>query len=304
MSSGEEDLLAVYLKYVDKSGRHAFVDPQGEVIGKGKFFAVQEGMYDQYCKRPEYKRKKKADKISYFWDNLIESFSHNFRNGTLEPVPEPFSEFDGRHKGAEIGLRYMALEPRIIRRANSEAILGAFDSLKKAKGSRFFRSMLPPRDDRRQTAFFVLLLNRDGHFSELDYLNYRTVRAAIAHAYSQNLLLNYPKLERVVGIATEGEKKAGRSEDLIYQERPKWNDALIQETRELAERFDIFRSANERQHSANEYPETELGLRGTYLPVPYRFFPEQDEPSVRRDLGNRAQRRQQAARSRRARKRS
>lgn len=138
ISSGEEELLAVYLRDVDKSGKHAFVDPDGEKIDQGKFFSVQEGMYDHYCKRAEYRRKKKADKISYFWDNLIESFSHNFRSGTLEPVPEPFAAFDGRHEGAEIGLRYMALEPRIIRRANSKAILGAFESLEKSGGDRFF----------------------------------------------------------------------------------------------------------------------------------------------------------------------
>lgn len=298
-AASEEDLLAMFLRDVNAEGEHDFVSETGKPFREGQFFAVQEGSYLAYTKRGEYKRKKKADKKSYLWDQLIETFAKNFVNGTLAPVPKELAEFDGSQGGAEIGLRYMALEPRIMRRAHSEAILGAFDSLRQSKGDRFFRAMLPEERGKSKTGFFVLLVNRGGPLADWSYEDYRRYRAMLARAYSENLLLRYRSLERVVGIVTEGERGGGRSEDLIYQEQQEWSEEAIASTRELCARFEIFQSEAERRYSALEYPESDLGLRGEFSPIPYNFVQNRKWDQSNHPTGNRAQRRAERAKRKR-----
>lgn len=216
-------------------------------------------------------------------------------------MPEELAGADGRDGSAEFGLRYMALEPRILRRAHSDAIMGAFDSLSKARGDRFFRAMLPSPNAPDKTAFFVLLVNRKSALSEWSYQEYRRYRAMVAHAYSENLLQRNRDLKRVVGIATEGELRGGRSEDLVYQEQIEWDDDALEQARELADAFDVFKKSSERQYSTEEYPKSDLGLHGDYSPIPYRFFENPTRPVNLSLVGNRSERRKQAAKLRRGR---
>lgn len=298
----EEDILALYLRDVNAQGEHDFMFDEPSDKDVEQFFIIQEGYYFEYRKRPEYRRKKLADKVSYFWDNLIESFANNLSEGTLVEVPKELPGFDGRDGSAEIGLRYMALEPRILRRAHSEAILGAFESLKKARGDRFFRAMLPPPGSTDKTGFFVLLVNRRSALREWPYDEYRRYRALAAHAYSENLLFRNRELKRVVGIATEGELGKGRSEDLIYQEQIEWDEDAIAQKEELAGAFDIFQKDTERRYSTEEYPKSDLGLRGKFDPIPYQFFQARNAQPERSLSGNRTQRRKQLAKNRRSEK--
>jgi hypothetical protein len=188
-----------------------------------------------------------------------------------------------------------------MRRAHSDAILGAFDSLSKARGDRFFRAMLPPLNAPDTTGFFVLLVNRRGPLGDLSYEEYRRYRAMMAHAYSENLLQRNRDLRRVVGIATEGEIRGGRSEDLIYQEQIEWDDEAIEQARQLAEAFDVFKKESERRYTTEEYPKSDLGLHGDYSPIPYQFFENPSRQVKLSPVGNRAERRKQAAKLRRSR---
>lgn len=301
-SHSEEDLLALFLRNMNAQGEHDFVFDEPEEPNIEQFFIIEEGYYLSYAKRPEYKRKKKADKRSYFWDRLIESFAKNLSEGTLAPLPEEFIDFDGGDGSAEIGLRYMALEPRIMRRAHSEAILGAFDSLSRTRSDRFFRAMLPLPTATDKTGFFILLVKRNGALADLPYQDYRRYRAMIAHAYSQNLLQRNRELNRVVGIATEGEIRGGRSEDLIYQEQIEWTDKALEETAKLAKVFDVFKNDSERQYSTEEYPRSDLGLKGDYNRIPYQFFQVPEQRIKKPLVGNRSERRKQAARLRKLKK--
>lgn len=301
-SHSEEDLLALFLRNVNAQGEHDFVFDEPKDPDVEQFFIIEQGYYLSYTKRPEYQRKKKADKKSYFWDRLIESFARNLSEGTLAPLPEEFTEFDGSDGSAEIGLRYMALEPRIMRRAHSEAILGAFDSLSRTRSDRFFRAMLPLPTATDKTGFFILLVKRNSVLADLPYEDYRRYRAMIAHAYSQNLLQRNRDLNRVVGIATEGEARGGRSEDLIYQEQLEWTDKALEETEKLAKAFDVFKSDYERQYSTEEYPKSDLGLHGDYTRIPYQFYQISEQKFEKPLVGNRSERRKQAAKLRKMRK--
>ncbi len=64
-AAGEEDLLALYLKDVDKNGEHDFMWEAGEPVKAGQKIAVGEGIYEHYRKSGAYRRKKLADRKSY-----------------------------------------------------------------------------------------------------------------------------------------------------------------------------------------------------------------------------------------------
>lgn len=297
-AASEEDLLALYLKDVNEDGEHDFVFESGKSLGDDDKIIVQEGSYASFRSAGAYKRKKLADRKSYLWDRLIEKFAGHLTAGTLADVPEGLG-FDGKGGGAELSLRYMALEPRVQRRAHSEAILTAFDVIKR-RGNRFFRAMLPPESEGGETAFCLLLLKRSAMHDGATYDEYRQYRATTLAAYMEGLLERNRHLRRVIGIATEGDLSKGASEDLVYHEPPEWTEETLKACREREDILEIFRGEMSQQpYSAREYPETERGLRGKFSEIPYRFFEPQQEPSPRLS-GNRSQRRAAKARSRRS----
>lgn len=299
-AAGEEDLLAVYLKDVNEKGEHDFVWETGKTLTQNQKIVVEEGSYRNYQKAPAYRRKKKADRQSYLWDRLIEKFARNILAGTLAPVPEGMGK-DGREGGAELGLRYMALERRVQRRVHSAAIEGAFDYLESHKGNRFFRAMIPESSEQGDTGFCILLVKRDITPEGTSYDDYRIFRASNLSAYTENLLERNRHLKRVIGIATEGTRRGSMSEDLIYHEPPEWTDEAVASAVERAKVFDIFTGSMRQTHySTQEYPKTERGLSGKFEPIPYMFI-ERPASSAVQPQGNRRQRRAAAARRRRSR---
>lgn len=294
-AAGEEDLLAVYLKDVNEKGEHDFVWETGRRLESNQKLVIEEGSYRNYQKAPPYRRKKKADRQSYLWDRLVEKFAGNLSAGTLAPVPEGLGK-DGREEGAELGLRYMALERRVQRRAHSAAIEGAFEYLENNKGNRFFRAMIPENPEQGDTGFCVLLVKREITPEGTSFADYRAFRASNLAAYTENLLERNRHLKRVVGIATEGSRRGPMSEDLIYHEPPEWTEEAIASAKESAKGFDIFTGAmRQTRYSTEEYPETDSGLKEGFAPIPYIFIerPNSPEPQL---PGNRRQRRAAAAR--------
>lgn len=297
-AAGEEDLLAVYLKDINERGNHDFVWSPGVAIVEGQKLIIEEGAYGHYRSASPYRRKKIADRQSYIWDRLIEKFAKHYSAGTLAEVPK-FLGNDGRHGGAELGLRYMALERRVQRRSHSKALLGAFDRIAERNGMRFFRAMLPETEMQGDTGFCVLLMKREFTPDGTDYENYRQFRAANLAAYTEGLLERNRHLKRVIGLATEGVRNASMTEDLIYHEPPDWTEDAIKNVNNQAENFGIFRG--EMKPSAQseiEYPETDLGLRGSFAPIPYILSSAADGLRPQ-NTGNRKSRRAAEARARR-----
>lgn len=108
--------------------------------------------------------------------------------------------------------------------------------------------------------------------------------------YALNLLRKIPYLERVVGIATEGElRRVLRSEDLIYAEQPEWTPNAIAEVEKMASGMEIFTKGFPSDDNLTlmrpfEYPPSHHP-RGSASPVPYHFVAEPG------DSPNRKQRR-------------
>lgn len=288
---GEEDLLAIYMKDINENGEHDFVVEGKAVTGNSKLI-IHGGSYDLMRKRGEYKRKKSADRVSYVWDNFIESFAKNIISDTTYVV----RSYEGYHEPSkrELALRHMALVSRLERRSHGIAIRGSFDAI--GKRDRFFRAMLPGDNQvDRSTGFFILLLKRNSFLSDTSDEDYRKIRANITLAYAMNLLRHLPYLKRVIGLATEGELKGRyRSEDVIYAEQPEWTPEFIAEVEDAAKKMNIFKNgpptAGQVQHiRPHEYPPSHHSKRGNPA-VPYFYVPEGGQPK------NRQQRR--AARSR------
>jgi hypothetical protein len=130
------------------------------------------------------------------------------------------------------------------------------------------------------------------------YKEYRELRGAILSCYTENLLERNRHLKRVIGLATEGDRSADMSEDMVYHEPPEWTEESVNNAKARAEKFDIFGSnLKERRYSALEYPKTDLGLRGDFKPIPYHFL-ERSSQITTRPKGNRKQRRAAASRKR------
>ena len=214
---GEENLLAYYAVRINDEGVHDFVT-SGK---KHDQITIDRSLYTNLRSDARYVAKKQADKISYLWDEFIKVFTTHMIDGTS--VTRDGCEFD--LKESELGVRYMALEPRFARRSHGEAIKGALE-IGMTK-DRFVRTIMSSADARQnETAFFIHTFKYlDWMEQKGGYEKYRTKRAESAQVYAKGLLEAYPQLKRVVGIALEPPGQGrGSSQDLVYAEQYDWTD--------------------------------------------------------------------------------
>jgi hypothetical protein len=158
-AAGEEELLAYYLSHLDTDKKHGFVHPDNRPWQPNENITLEQGLYARMIKNPQYIRKNEADRNSYLWDRLIEVFTEHMLAGTtIVPNGSPFeiSKY-------ELGVRYMAMEPRLFRRVLSEGILGLLEIAHKHE--RHFRMLIPP-PEKPGTGLgyvFLTLLTRKKH---------------------------------------------------------------------------------------------------------------------------------------------
>ena len=76
-ATGEEDLLAHYLRHSDNEGIHYFYVPPG-TSGIG----IGEGSWQTFQVHPDRLAQIEANRISYSWDRLIEEFTKHQLEGT------------------------------------------------------------------------------------------------------------------------------------------------------------------------------------------------------------------------------
>jgi hypothetical protein len=247
-AEGEENLLAHYLTEIDVRGDHNFV-----FTGLAEPATIPRGKYASMLDNPQYKAKKDEDRISYFWDELIENFTKHMLDGTTE-VPIGF-HFDIRTH--EIGVRHMALQSRYARRGLGQAGLGALDQGKST--DRFFRMVLDQGGGEVSgTAFFFQTMKYlDWMKDKGGYDQYRIVRSEIGRVYAQSILVRYPKLERVIGICSEPpNQEHGSSEDLIYAVQHNWTQEDRANLEADRRKFNILKNVQPpRRWTQPEYPE-------------------------------------------------
>lgn len=110
MTEGEEDLLAFYLSH------------NGSFPKKTDCLIIEGGCWEKLQRKPEFRRKTKADAISYIWDDLIETVT----SGGC--VPQHTKSVGGANM--EQALRTMAKECRYDRRNLSKSLQEFLQSAK------------------------------------------------------------------------------------------------------------------------------------------------------------------------------
>ena len=245
IAPGEEELLAAYLRTMDRTGaRHVFIDvgPEDGLPDLAMFDGSQyEGLYQD----PGYLRKKEADRISYEWDALIDRFlTYGDPNIHARALDQTSAE-------TEQGLRLLAAESRFQRRQLAESFIGALERVE--PGMRLGRVV--NRQAPGETVFvFLVMPMRD----ERDYADYREHRMAVLHAYVRTARLKAAGGTTFVGIAFDNPHKSyrGGSEDLFVFSQDTWTKDELTELETMQRDLGLWRENTvEWRCRQDEYPQ-------------------------------------------------
>ena len=236
-AAGEEELLAYYLGHLNSAKRHDFVFPKGYDA-----IALTEGHWEGFLASPERAAQVDADKISYFWDGLIEKFSHHAMQGTqYEAVPAGIGE-------QERIFRFMAKEPRTRRRMLSRYLLDRVAST--PPDHRAVRVILPSSSGDPYYVFLAL-----PHYSSVPEREYRTARRQFLSDYCMVTKLEHRDAEHIVGIATEaGLDGSPHSEDALYYDAREWTDAEEREARAVQDELGLLKNVKMFRGTEHDYP--------------------------------------------------
>ena len=252
-ADGEENLLAYYAIRINENGEHDFVNTRDR-------FTIDGSHYARFASDARYIAKKDADKISYLWDALIETFTSHMLDGTSVTL----GKYKFRLEKSELGVRYMALERRFLRRSHAEAVKGALEA--GAARDMFFRMMVRPAGSKdNETAFFILTFRyKQSPLEGLEYEQYRLARTNAAHIYANGILERFPHLKRVIGIAREPPGQPhGLSEDMVYAEQAPWTEDERRAIRADCRRLGVLRDdIKSRRWPGQEFPDVEPTIMG------------------------------------------
>lgn len=246
---GEENLIAYYSIRINTEGDHDFVVSDEEVP-----ITIDHQHYSRLTNDPRYEAKKRADKISYLWDRLIEAFTNHMLDGTSITL----EGYDFCLRKNELGVRHMALVPRHMRRSHSEAVAGALEKGKQT--DKFFRVMMSPEGSKyNETAFFILTVKYlDWMEDRGGYEKYREMRSGLSMIYAQGLLERHAHLRRVVGISREPPGQGqGISEDMLYAEQQNWTDDERAAIKKNCKNAGVLQDLKERRYQGEEFPEVD-----------------------------------------------
>lgn len=237
-AAGEEELLAFYLTRMGSDGEHDFGFPS-DVPG----IVVFEGHWERFQRNPQRRAQVEANKISYVWDRLIETFNRHALRGSQYYVSP------GGIQSTERIMRFMAREPRLRRRMLGASLQGL---LKKTPPHlRASRVMLPSRPG---DPYYVFVLFPQ--WAERSYEDYRQVRANLLAAYCRVVKVRFPEAEDVIGIATEPGTGSVRSEDAAYVDARAWTEEDEREARKEQKELNILVNTSEaRTFTEKEYPD-------------------------------------------------
>ena len=242
IAAGEEDLLAYYLTNMNDVDEHDFVVPSDIVDGQIVNLCFDEGLWEDFSQSPERQAQILADRVSYVWDDLIESVSNHVLGDTQYFTTHPSV------KETEPLLRFLAREPRFHRRNLAESLCGLIRSA--PKDMRATRYICP--SSAKEPYYVFLTLPR---FDWMTYEEYRETRRYVLEACCYTVKLKFPEAQHIVGIATEsGFDNEGRSEDTMYVDAIDWTEEDDIRAKEASEALNILKNPNMFTIHDQEYP--------------------------------------------------
>jgi hypothetical protein len=282
IADGEEDLVAYYMTHLNEREEHDFCRPDQRPWPPDARFGIEPGTYAKLRSNPQYLAKKAADRVSYVWDRLIETFTVHMLAGTTVELAAGTASL----RELEVGVRQMALVPRYRRRHFGAGIL---EMPEKSMGHpRFCRAFLPdPAKPENATGFCVLTLKPPDPLPAGGYERYREVRRMILQTYVLHFLQTNPHLPAMVGIAFEPLGSGAGSEDVMYAEQHDWTEQEIEDLEKDKAQLDIAKPGRIQmtRPQGDEWPE---------VPRSFLLYPENSPPPM-----NRKQRRAAKSRARR-----
>lgn len=245
ISTGEEELLAHYLKNLNKNGEHDFVY-KDDINKFDVFFLDDECTWTNFLNNSQRKAQIDANQISYVWDALIETFAKHILAGTS-------IHFGGLQRSVperEKVLRFMASEPRTRRRFLAKTLLDFIRNTDKNKrATRTLKSLNP------NEPFYVFLLFPLEEYME--YEKYREVRGVLLEKYLAITKLNHPEAKHIIGIATETGRGATGSEDAAYLDASSWtaeNEVYAKDSEAELRELGLLGVQKEFRETVKEYP--------------------------------------------------
>ena len=226
---GEEDLLAHYCLNFDESKNKHFIGTTRKDIN---FVMIGEGEWKDFIKTEIYNNKKSADKISYLWDELIQTTSQNTLDGTLLGDSTPLRGQSAIHE--------MAKEPRFSRRALSEHIVQAIRNFPESSQA-IMRNLSFMPSFYKGTGYVFLQLKVEGvTVYDNDYRQNRQAMLEIACGAAKN---KFEHLKKVIGIALDAPKYSKtNAEDFILMDCVNWSSDLRKYYEKANEGLDFFKS--------------------------------------------------------------
>lgn len=242
---GEEDLLAHYFLQLDKTTKRHFIGIKDRKLDG---VHIGEGEWKDFVELEVYKAKKKADQVSYLWDEIIQRTCQNALDGTLLG--------DANLLRGQSAIHEMAKEPRFTRRAFSRKMYQAVADFPDAPGLVRHVCFFPSYYSGKGYVFLQLKAP-DAIRSEPDYRDKRRKVLEIACGAAKNRL---PELKQVVGIGIDAAKFVDtNAEDFVLMRCDPWTEERRRYYETLNEGFKFFQTGNLRQYHQHvtEFPSAE-----------------------------------------------
>ena len=240
---GEEDLLAHYFQNYDPDKNRYRI---GEKDPKISGVMIEEGTWKIFAASEEYRKRKEANKDSYFWDRLLRKTYRNALAGTL---------IGGVDLGKQRNpINEMAKEPRLTRRLLSERMLEAIENFPETGD-------VPARHLSFIPSFYgdkgYIFLQLKGPSPRRE--NHREVRQDMLKIACGAARNRFPRLNTVVGIAMDPPKFTeswGISEDFALLDCSQWTeeDRAFWEQENENTRFFTTLDARETRINATDFP--------------------------------------------------
>ncbi len=212
LAGGEKDLLAYYLM-----NNRSFNE-----LKKANLLFIQEGCWEKLQKKQEYLAKKEEDKISYFWDFLIDK-AHLSKDIKYELIA-----------------REMAKLNRFKRRMFSKMFIEGHSKANLQRNKNFYRRTIP------ETGITYCFVYADTPTRG----NRRDLLGNVCIATRDHFRDN----KRVLGISTEMKISDKHSFEFCLLDFPEWRDTDIKKAKEIKNLLRIFRNQEESRFTEDEYP--------------------------------------------------
>jgi hypothetical protein len=241
---GEEDLLGYYLKNTNEDGDHDFPVPHG-----AEKIVLEEGHWADMIRRPEYRRKLTADRISYAWDEIIENISGSVVDGSL--IYTSVTEVATHERRL---LRVLAREPRVRRRMLAQT-LGEKIVQPLSAGQNVFRVVQPSFAGDPHYVFMIARPPKGVVNGTLEWEKHREDRRDRLKMYCIAAMRRFAEAEQVIGIATENGSLHGRSYDCVSIDRRDWDEEMQSTAAEIQNMTGWLRhNLQEMRGYEDEYP--------------------------------------------------